>query len=412
MFWKCEQWPENAWTKQDLVSIVNELLLNYVEWLNNRQCANYFIPEYNMWDHVKDGRCFDEAISLIVETVESGSVQVCLQNCPVPEESETFEFDQLNEETKYFMYQTCWYAASCFGYLPISNTFHSPQSYGKDSEEYVKLCEGLAWNIRWRSDNENTEQFYNQASNCFVHASNLPGNLEMFCLPRAVLNMSITEIVEIAFHSRSSSSSTVSIKSSSSNGESNSFCKDKVILCNRLFRYFLTGVPSALHFISRAYLVNMSYMRGHDYRHVIDLCDESIKYLEQTAHDSPRDAREGAFRLPLNIEWCAIYDPQIRSILGFISLARHFVTNRPPQVVAVCPILFILYFRMKCYQELKEPTDFLPLFRHVEDCSFNNLCGQVIFFLAYRMNEKLYSVFVEKSHLKYSQLSRCMVLSS
>ena len=123
MFWKCEQWPENAWTQQELVSIVNELLLTYVEWLNNKQCANYFIPEYNMWDHVKDGRCFDEAISLIVETVESGSVQVCLQNCPVPEESEKFEFDQLNEETRYFMYQACWYVTSCFGYLPLSNTF-------------------------------------------------------------------------------------------------------------------------------------------------------------------------------------------------------------------------------------------------------------------------------------------------
>src|SRR5215469_7784351 len=52
MLWACEQRPADMWTEARLVSTVQELLMEMVEWLNARRCLNYFISANNMIDHL------------------------------------------------------------------------------------------------------------------------------------------------------------------------------------------------------------------------------------------------------------------------------------------------------------------------------------------------------------------------
>ena len=52
MLWACEEKPPEFWTEENLETSVGELLCQMIEWLIERCCPNYFIPNNNMIDHL------------------------------------------------------------------------------------------------------------------------------------------------------------------------------------------------------------------------------------------------------------------------------------------------------------------------------------------------------------------------
>jgi len=54
MFWACEEKPTQFWRYDLSVQPVCELLIEMIKWVKLKFCANYFIPDNNMMDHLID----------------------------------------------------------------------------------------------------------------------------------------------------------------------------------------------------------------------------------------------------------------------------------------------------------------------------------------------------------------------
>ena len=91
------------------------------------------------------------------------------------------------------------------------------------------------------------------------------------------------------------------------------------------------------------------YGQYKDYREVINLCNEAVEVSDRLMRGSFEDIRDGPVQFPLNTEWSIIYDRQIQTILGFMSLTRHLVSRQDgaTQVTPLCPVLFMLYIQVE-----------------------------------------------------------------
>ena len=398
MLWKCEDLRQEFWARENLEGIICKLLLFYIEWLIDKQCLSYFIPGYNMWEYVPDDGCFEEVISLIMGTIESLSDCVYLQEWRMPEVNENSHLEQLNENTENFLINAGWYIVSYCTTLPLSNFILSVEQYGKISVEYLKLCDGLAWNIRWSSEDRKPEEFYREAQDCyrFSDATRTCSASDPLFIPMAVMHLSISELFETLLHNTihmndsSELKQTVSLGCKSELSGETSFYNEDMILLNLSMTRISSILPPALYFISRAYQVNMMYMHVRtykDYREVVDLCSEAVEVSDQLMPEPFEEIRDGPVQFPLNTEWSIIYDRQIQTILGFMSLTRHLASRQDgaPQVTPLCPVLFMLYIRLKCLLKLGEPRDTVQLVHHSSVCHYENAFSCKILLLAYRL---------------------------
>src|SRR6218665_2980771 len=53
MLWACEEKPSSFWSEDQIEEAIEELLLQMIQWLIDRNCPNYFIRENNMIDHLQ-----------------------------------------------------------------------------------------------------------------------------------------------------------------------------------------------------------------------------------------------------------------------------------------------------------------------------------------------------------------------
>src|SRR6218665_2483384 len=53
MMWACEEKPSSFWNEDQIEEAIEELLLQMIQWLIDRNCPNYFIRENNMIDHLQ-----------------------------------------------------------------------------------------------------------------------------------------------------------------------------------------------------------------------------------------------------------------------------------------------------------------------------------------------------------------------
>ena len=130
---------------------------------------------------------------------------------------------------------------------------------------------------------------------------------------------------------------------------------------------------------------------SEDYRAVVDFCDEAVRVDDRLKRESFKELRAGPVQFPLNTKWSIIYDRQMQAILGFMSLTRH-LASRPdgaPQVTPLCPLMFMLYIRLKCFLKLGKPQDSVQLANHNCVCRYQNNFSCNILFLAYRMDVKI-----------------------
>ena len=124
-----------------------------------------------------------------------------------------------------------------------------------------------------------------------------------------------------------------------------------------------------------------------EYREVVDLCSEAVAVSDRLMREPFGVIRDGPVQFPLNTEWSVIYDRQIQTILGFMSLTRHLVSRQDgaPQVTPLCPVLFMLYIRLKCLLKLGKPRDSIQLVHHTRVCHYQNAFSCKILLLAYRL---------------------------
>jgi len=71
MLWACENRSSEFWDESRIVKSVVELLCEMIEWLIEKNCPNYFIPDNNMVCHFPDYMRFEEEISMLLSFDES-----------------------------------------------------------------------------------------------------------------------------------------------------------------------------------------------------------------------------------------------------------------------------------------------------------------------------------------------------
>src|SRR6218665_2216645 len=64
MLWACEEKPSSFWGEDRIEAATEELLLQMIQWLIDRNCPNYFIRENNMIDHLQTD--FDVSIEVLL----------------------------------------------------------------------------------------------------------------------------------------------------------------------------------------------------------------------------------------------------------------------------------------------------------------------------------------------------------
>ena len=76
MLWKCEVASPDFWTKGNFETSVKSLLINFIEWLIDLRCPNYFIRNYNNWTQLQNGISFETEIEyLLTLCVEDGTIK-------------------------------------------------------------------------------------------------------------------------------------------------------------------------------------------------------------------------------------------------------------------------------------------------------------------------------------------------
>ena len=53
MLWACEEKPSDFWSEDRIEAAIEELLLQMIQWLIDKNCPNYFIRENNMLDYLQ-----------------------------------------------------------------------------------------------------------------------------------------------------------------------------------------------------------------------------------------------------------------------------------------------------------------------------------------------------------------------
>src|SRR6218665_156888 len=71
MLWACENRSPEFWDESRIAKSVVELLCEMIEWLIEKNCPNYFIPDNNMVCHFPDYMRFEEEISMLLSFNES-----------------------------------------------------------------------------------------------------------------------------------------------------------------------------------------------------------------------------------------------------------------------------------------------------------------------------------------------------
>ena len=67
MLWSCENTDPQWWISSDLVTLCSKLLIVLDEWLEKKNCPNYFIPECNLFRHKMDAVRFQLTVQRLGE---------------------------------------------------------------------------------------------------------------------------------------------------------------------------------------------------------------------------------------------------------------------------------------------------------------------------------------------------------
>ena len=106
MFWKCEAETPDFWTKENFESSIKSLLTNFIEWLIDLKCPNYFIRNYNNWTQLQNGISFDEEIEYLLTLCGDGTITKLIVDDPFHEPA-VFSISSLNSTTLQIHLKSC-----------------------------------------------------------------------------------------------------------------------------------------------------------------------------------------------------------------------------------------------------------------------------------------------------------------
>ena len=156
MFWKCEEEPVEFWDERNLPEIITNLLETLIDWLILRKVRNYFIPAYNMLDHVAENSSYCREIDFLFHCIETKAVEFHLDKVwKLTTDGETWkDFGNFNPDQKLKWYNLFAYVTQYLTKTPLKDKKVSFSNFAQRLKGTRSLIDGLCLMLSASTEDE------------------------------------------------------------------------------------------------------------------------------------------------------------------------------------------------------------------------------------------------------------------
>lgn len=374
MLWSCEEKSPDFWEPQQVVDSTRQLLCELIEYLVHGQCYNYFIRDNNMLDHVgqTDGQILQQLAERLVYCAEHIESFVTYQ--------------KYGEDT---IQHRSVIPRSLLRFLLTTISVRCGLEKSRILIELYDLYRGLSAQLDLISQSKlltdvEKETGLRYVTDCLYEA--VTHDDELILVHGDNTDDIFTQIEKVASVDDCVREQLAHVKWKKTTlkiSSDNCTCttqptkkqtphrRDKKLpylsqlecetsLCDILERQM--GINGHFSwFCSMAYLANFLYTTRCDFDAATEVCDVIVN--SDSKNFFPAPMADFFFQVVLSTEMSALYDEDIKSLLGFLTLYFFFlkqaeiISSDENVCIGVCPIIFALYVKTRCLQKKCRPTD-------------------------------------------------------
>lgn len=380
MFWACEEKRREFWNEENLENSVGKLLCQMIEWLIERRCPNYFIPENNMIDYLSDDVDLSTEISALLYYRENCSQLMSR----IPKAYPRSDFE-ISVPSNFLLIIKLILAVGNY-VTPLGQ--HKTRLITKqlvDSNEFLPEIKDLYFGI---SSHLQLVQLLVETGSRNATFKLVSATLTHFNAAIGANHNTTTQFVSslsdsvISFVNRllsaenddSRDSTLLPSRSNLSDATERGQYDVPIVFraVERLIRSIGDVLPAPMYFVTAAYRANFLHTALKDYTSAFKQCEEAKKLV--TKLSSSLSDEKFVHRLPtiiLTSEWSSIFDQDIQTVHGFAALYRFvqlfrrhgqdsvLVADRAENrsyVLRLCAIEFIRYVGYRCMVHLDDGT--------------------------------------------------------
>lgn len=362
MLWSCENKFPSFWATSEILVLMKQLLLEIIEWLIDRRCFNYFIRDNNMFDHITDTEELQRLVCNLYFAAAHVEAFVNLEAYPFFTCNFQFMFPHgtllaahlmslcYQRKTVMFELHDLYRGLSALNDLLKRVTYLAASEF----ETRLQIIEECLREATAHDDREvSVKSMLSSSSSEFYRSSRLwNDDFEQQLHPTTWKRATVS-----SSHNFRNFATLPYVKK----GEPHRWCdiiqepnSEVACACARM-RLMTVTMPHISKFCSMAHLINFLYAVRGDYRSAIAMSDNVIAdYLINPVSD----AELAMFVIPISVEWSSLFDDHFKMMLGFFALYNEvrrrakIETSDYEFFIPVCPMLFILYIRIRCLQKL------------------------------------------------------------
>lgn len=327
MLWECERRPKEFWDYDNAEASIDELLSTMVQWLVEKKCPNYFVPDNNMFEGVDD---IGKDARRLIEYLESDEFifhKKCMKSdIPDGRLVDVSDFDKLFLQDVYRL-------------IPMSDDSELGERFKADKEQLFKLFDGLRgqrdllrFTCKTRIGKQlvYTREYESREAVWSITEENFLKSMILQCIDPE----QTTKFLEILRQSNMNDIKTM--------------LNDETFFFSKVNFKFNTCL-----YVSAAYLANF-------YRRTTEVFCQAEKFsqvivdlaTERLMHRAV--AESSSWPMLLSTEWSDIFDENVQAIFGFRTLYEAVLGDnneamgfrRPP--IKICPMLFAHYINVQC----------------------------------------------------------------
>ena len=347
MLWACEEKSEDFWDDENIVTSVQELMINMIEWLVEKRCPNYFVRINNMLDFISSEEDFQLEIEFLLERVFSGYVSKLVSEEPKACKECKFDLVFKNSSLLHIFFGFYHYNDNYFpGDQNISAEIQSRKMTLLKQEvtntfNAIKLHATLM-----RSENKSTE-LIRQASLAFEKATKKQdlGTSRIRCSANsgiAFLRGFGIRTNYLEQHSEINDSNNLVSVTCHKDCEISQFQHTMKFRFIQILRLTNKGCSGPSLSYGLAFAANYYYVNGIDYRNAIRLCELGMN-LENTWFGGER------YPFPFASDFAIIFDKCMQTVLGFLLIYARTIQRCSLRVcMRMSVFIFFLYIRLQC----------------------------------------------------------------
>jgi len=311
----------------NISAIIAEIICVMIEWLIDKNCPNYFIPENNMLDHLTVDHSFSKEVDFLSDYLDEERLIPFIIHVDVIKVSATcsdLKFDTLH-------------------YTNVSNISRYLPFWGEKQPDEIEIVEFVEFELLHTALKLQVE----------LRRSSRGIGISKMTVDSEDTTEEILLMAVVQDHRTSSSLDMLRFRV-----EALLFFRTSNIIELR----FLSSRRTL--FICVAYLANFYYVTKSDYERSRRLCRKLFECIAHCCYEGILDnimisrgniaIAELSFPVLLSTEWLDLFDEDIQTVVGFVMLYGFHANdhNCCSDAIKICPVLFLHYINAQCEMHL------------------------------------------------------------